>query len=58
MLYVYSVGFYGLIQEIAASSTKKRVIIVNTLKVFYLLLEKCQKTDYKMLVTSLAEDYE
>lgn len=58
MLYVYSVGFYGLIKEISASATKKRDVIVNTMKVFYLLLERCQKTDYKLLLLRFADEYE
>ena len=58
MLYVYSTGFYNLIKEITVTSKKKRGIILNTLKVFYILLERCQKTDYKMLVQALCEDYD
>ena len=41
MLYVYSVGFYGLIKEIAEQSNRKRDTVVNVIKVFYLLIERC-----------------
>ena len=28
------------------------------MKVFYLLLERCQRTDYTLLVTQVADDFE
>ena len=62
-LFVYSIGFYELISLITSSikskdQTKRSQIIGAVWTVYSILLEFWCKTDYKLLISQIAVDYE
>jgi ABC-type phosphate/phosphonate transport system ATPase subunit len=52
-LFVYSVGFYELIDKCLEHTNKKYTIIVSIWKVFSILLEYCCRTDYRMMISKI-----
>ncbi|OMJ80193.1 hypothetical protein SteCoe_19598 [Stentor coeruleus] len=52
-LFVYSIGFYQLIQTILKHSFNKYSIVTGIWKVYAILLEYCCQLDYEMIVTTL-----
>ena len=52
-LFVYSIGFYQLIQTILEHTNKKYTIITGIWKIYAILLEYCCQLDYQMIVTTL-----
>ncbi|OMJ72882.1 hypothetical protein SteCoe_28574 [Stentor coeruleus] len=52
-LFVYSIGFYQLMQKVLERSGKKYSVITNIWKVYAILLEYCCHLDYDMIVTTL-----
>ena len=49
-LFVYSVGFYELLNKCLEHTNKKYTVITAIWKVFSILLEYCCRTDYRMLI--------
>ena len=52
-LFVYSIGFYQLIQKILEHTNKKYTIVTGVWKVYAILLEYCCQLDYQMIITTL-----
>lgn len=52
-LFVYSIGFYQLIQKVLEHTSKKYTIVTGIWKVYAILLEYCCQLDYEMVVTTL-----
>lgn len=52
-LFVYSIGFYQLMQKVLERTNKKYTIITSIWKVYAILLEYCCHLDYDMIVTTL-----
>ena len=63
-LFVYSVGFYELITKITKfnnkeqSESKRTKIISSVWTVYSILLEFWWKSDYRLLISQLASEYE
>ena len=57
-LYIYTVGFYSVVREACSNAKVKKNVIVGVMRVYQQLLEKCQKTDWKMLINEVANSYE
>ena len=57
-LFVYSVGFYQLVNKALMHTNKKYTIITAIWKVFSILLEYCCRTDYRMLISEIEKDHE
>lgn len=55
-LFVYSVGFYELIEKCLEHTQKKYTIIVAIWKVFAILLEYCCRTDYRTMISSIVQE--
>ena len=49
-LFVYSVGFYEMINRVIEHSGQKYSLITRIWKVFAILIEYCCTTDYKMMI--------
>ena len=56
-LFVYSVGFYELINKVMAHTEKKYTTITNIWKVFAILLEYCCRTDYTLLIQAISREH-
>jgi hypothetical protein len=52
------VGFYKHIEEMVFHLKGKKDVIMNVWRVFYMLLESCQKVEHKMVMIELAESFE
>jgi hypothetical protein len=52
-LFVYSLGFYEMLNSSLANSPKKNSFQSSLWKVFSILLEYCCKTNYQMLVSNI-----
>ena len=52
-LFVYSVGFYQLINDQLKHTNKKYKTITDLWKVFQILLEYCCRNDYKTLIQEI-----
>jgi hypothetical protein len=52
-LFVYSIGFYEMIQKCLTHATNKYTLLANVWKVYSILLEYCCKTNYRMMITEL-----
>jgi len=57
-LFVYSVGFYEMIKKCLDHTGKKFSVITAIWKVFSILLEYCCRSDYRMLISSISEEFE
>ena len=49
-LFVYSVGFYELLNKTLSHTPKKYTVVTNLWKVYTILLEYCCRTDYRLLI--------
>ena len=49
-LFVYSMGFYELLNKTLTHTPKKFTVVTNLWKVYAVLLEYCNRSDYKMLI--------
>ena len=56
-LFVYSVGFYDLIVRWMEHTEQNHSIVAAIWKVFAILIEYCCKSDYTMLISSLANEH-
>jgi len=52
-LFVYSVGFYEMINKVISHTKMKHGLITRLWKVFAVVLEYCCVTDYKLMITSI-----
>ena len=52
---MYSVGFYELIRKVLERTQNNYTIVTDIWKVFQVLLEYCQHSDYKMLIQEISE---
>lgn len=56
-LFVYSVGFYELINKcLEHTANRKYTIIVSIWKVFAILLEYCCRTDYRTMIQKIVQE--
>ena len=55
-LFVYSVGFYEMINKSLSHIPEKFSIITALWKVFTILLEYCCRTDYRMLISEISKN--
>ena len=56
-LFVYSLGFYEMLNKILKNSPEKNSFQNALWKVFSILLEYCCKTNYQLLVKSIQADH-
>jgi len=54
-LFVYSVGFYELIKKTLSHTEGSFGIVTHLWKVFAILLEYCNRTEYTMLITEIGK---
>ncbi|KRW99845.1 hypothetical protein PPERSA_10964 [Pseudocohnilembus persalinus] len=52
-LFVYSLGFYEMLNQIFDHANDKNMLIASVWKIFGILLESCSKEEYKMVVIEL-----
>lgn len=52
-LFVYSVGFYELLEKCLEHTKQKYSTIVSIWKVFSILLEYCCRADYRMMISKV-----
>jgi len=57
-LFVYSIGFYEMIHKCLAHATHKYTLLANVWKVYSILLEYCCKTNYRMMITELTNQFQ
>lgn len=57
-LFVYSVGFYELLNKCLQHTDKKYTVITALWKVFAILLEYCCRTDYRMLIQEISLEHQ
>lgn len=57
-LFVYSIGFYQLINKAMEHCAKKNVLTASIWKVYSILLEYCCHKDYRMVVSTLMQQHE
>lgn len=57
-LFVYSVGFYELLNKCLEHTNKKYTVITAIWKVFSILLEYCCRTDYRMLIQEISLEHQ
>jgi hypothetical protein len=55
-LFVYSLGFYNILNKVIAHSQQKYFLICRIWKVFSVILEYCCITDYKMMITKIVDE--
>ena len=55
-LFVYSVGFYELVEKCLEHTNNKYTIIVAIWKVFAILLEYCCRTDYRTMISKIVQE--
>lgn len=55
---MHTIGFYDTIKECTRSLKNKKNLVVGVLKVYQQLLERCHKTEWKMLINEVANTYE
>ena len=51
---MHTLGFYDTIKECSGSCKNKKDLLVGVLRVYQQLLEKCAKSEWKLLVTEVA----
>jgi hypothetical protein len=56
-LFVYSLGFYEMLNKALANSPQKNSFQSSLWKVFSILLEYCCKTNYQMLVSKIQAEH-
>ena len=56
-LFVYSLGFYEMLNKSLSNSHEKNSKISSLWKVFSVLLEYCCKTNYQMLVSRIQAEH-
>lgn len=56
--FVYSVGFYELVKKCLEHTQQKYTVIIALWKVFSILLEYCCRTDYRMLISKISNEFE
>ena len=57
-LFVYSVGFYEMINKMIEHSGFKYSLVSRIWKVFAVLLEYCCANDYKLMITKITSEHE
>ena len=57
-LFVYSVGFYELLNKTLAHTPKKFTVVTALWKVYAVLLEYCNRSEYKMLIQQISEEHQ
>ena len=55
---MHSVGFYKHIKDLVFHVKNKQKVIMNVWRVFYMLLESCQKVEHKLIMIELAEQFD
>lgn len=57
-LFVYSIGFYEMMNNTLNNAKTKYSILANIWKVFQILLEYCCKSNYQMLVAKIGTEHQ
>ena len=57
-LFVYSIGFYEMINKTLANAKTKYTILSAVWKVFAILLEYCCKSNYQMLIAKIGTEHQ
>jgi len=57
-LFVYSIGFYELMQKCLEHTKNKYKTITSIWKVYSILLEYCCASDYRMLISQLSREHQ
>jgi hypothetical protein len=57
-LFVYSIGFYEMLAKCLAHAQNKYTLLANVWKVYSILLEYCCKTNYRMMITELTNQFQ
>jgi hypothetical protein len=57
-LFVYSIGFYEMLQKSVSHATHKYTLLANIWKVYSILMEYCCKTNYRMLINEVTLQFE
>lgn len=56
-LFVYSIGFYEMLQRALHHAGSKYILLSSLWRVFAILLEYCCKSNYQMLISKLNEEH-
>lgn len=56
-LFVYSIGFYEMLQKCLLHCENKYLILSSIWKVFAILLEYCCKSNYQMMISKLSKEH-
>ena len=56
-LFVYSIGFYEMIQKAVQHAKNKYSVLSSLWKVFQILLEYCCKSNYQMMVAKISTEH-
>jgi gas vesicle protein len=57
-LFVYSIGFYEMIQKCLTHAKNKYTLLSNVWKVFSILLEYCCKSNYRMMIAKISTEHQ
>lgn len=57
-LFVYSIGFYEMLQRCLEHASNKYILLSSMWRVFAILLEYCCKSNYQMLISKLNEEHQ
>ena len=57
-LFVYSIGFYEMINKSLANAKTKYSLLASIWKVYSILLEYCCKSNYQMLIAKISTEHQ
>ena len=57
-LFVYSIGFYEMVNKTLANAKTKYTLMASIWKVFSILLEYCCKSNYQMLIAKIGTEHQ
>ena len=57
-LFVYSIGFYEMLNKALASAKNRYTLLSAIWKVYSILLEYCCKSDYQMLLMNINVEHQ
>lgn len=56
-LFVYSIGYYEMLQRCLHHASNKYILLSSMWRVFAILLEYCCKSNYQMMISKLNEEH-
>ena len=57
-IYVHTHGFYNTVKDVCKATKNKKNVVVNVMKVYQQLLERCHQHEWKLLINEVANAYE